>query len=94
MKRTIQDTKTNEIFTVSEKEFQRVMPTGRYIEVAVEKKASGVAPGAVSTVAGEPAAPSGADTAPTAPAVEEKGETVAPAVEETTEEGKKGRGKK
>jgi hypothetical protein len=85
--KTLKDVKTNEIFTVSDKEAARVLPTGRYEEV-VEEKASAVAPGAVST-AGELAAPSGADTAAVEPVAEEPAEPVA--TEEPVEEAKKGR---
>lgn len=89
--KTIRDTKTNEVFTVSDKEAARVLPTGRYIEVEVEKKASGVAPGAVSTVAGEPAAPSGADTPPTFSKLHNPIE--APVADEPAEDTKKSRKK-
>lgn len=89
--KTIKDTKTNEVFTVSDKEAARVLPTGRYCEVEVEKKASGVVPGAVSTVAGEPAATSGADTPPT---FSELHNPTDPSVaEEPAEDTKKGRKK-
>jgi hypothetical protein len=61
MKHTIRDTKTNEVLTISDREFNRIKDNPRYAVVENEK-APDVAPSAVSTVAGELAAPSGADS--------------------------------
>jgi hypothetical protein len=61
MKHTIRDTKTNEVLTISDREFNRIKDNPRYAVVEKEKAPDG-APSAVSTDAGELAAPSGADT--------------------------------